>query len=149
MVPGLELVAGYLWAWFAGKAKRVGKLADDEVDRVVTALMDQLHVAITAKLAGDPAVKKLESEAAEGVENERTRRRVTDAVEQAAEDDEEFGQQLSTLLTELTVADTAGSAQPAALHAVRTGAVRQAGGGVNVANTGVVGGDLSAGGPGR
>jgi hypothetical protein len=90
-VFGLELVAGYLVAYVVTKVRRIGGRLDDEVDALVDAGLDRLHRVVAAKLGRDPAVAKLEAEAAEGgAADERTQRRVTDAVEAAAEEDPDF-----------------------------------------------------------
>ena len=85
---GLELVAGYLVAWAVGKAKRAGQRLDKETDEVMDAGLDRLHEVIAAKLGTDPAIAKLEIEAAqENGASDRTIRRVNDAIEEAAEGD--------------------------------------------------------------
>jgi hypothetical protein len=98
-VIGLELVAGYLAAWAVGKARRVGRQLDEDTDLVLDASLDRLHDLVVAKLGDDPALAKLEGEAAgAGEVSERTRRRVADAVAEAAESDEEFSASLLGLL---------------------------------------------------
>lgn len=105
MVPGVELVAGYLVAWAVRKARRVGGRADVEVDRVVDAGMDRLHALVSAKLGGDDAaLARLERDAAAGVDVARSGQRVRLAVEQAAEDDAVFAQRLRGVLAELAAA---------------------------------------------
>jgi hypothetical protein len=102
LMVGLELVAGYLVAWGVRKLRRAGKGLDEETDEVIDAGLDRLHEAIAAKLGTDPAVGKLESEVAQGVEpSDRTLRRVQDAVGEAAEEDPEFGAAIEALLAKL------------------------------------------------
>lgn len=102
---GLELVAGYLVAWGARKLSRAGKRLDEETDEVIDAGLDRLHDVIAAKLGADAALVKLESEASQGLEpTDRTRRRVQDAVEDAAEGDPDFAAVLVALLAELEAA---------------------------------------------
>lgn len=102
MMVGLELVAGYLVAWGVRKLRRVGKRLDEEADGAIDAGLDRLHEVIAEKLGGDPALGRLEAEVSQGLEpGERTLRRVRDAVEEAAEDDPEFGARIEALLTRL------------------------------------------------
>jgi hypothetical protein len=99
---GLELVAGYLVAWGVRKLRRVGTRLDEESDEVIDAGLDRLHDAIAAKLGADPALGKLEDEVSQGLEpSDRTLRRVQDAVEEATEDDTEFGAVIEALLARL------------------------------------------------
>ena len=96
---GLELVAGYLVAWGVAKLKRAGKRLNEEADEAIDAGLDRLHDAIAAKLGAEPALVKLEAEVAQGLEpSERTRRRVQDAVEDAAEDDPDFAAVVQALV---------------------------------------------------
>ncbi|MBR7828554.1 hypothetical protein KDK95_19740 [Actinospica sp. MGRD01-02] len=99
---GLELVAGYLMAWAVRKARRVGQELDQDADLVLDAGLDRLHNLVVAKLGSDPALARLEQEVTDGGEvSERTRRRVVDAVAEAAESDEEFSASLRDLLASL------------------------------------------------
>jgi hypothetical protein len=99
---GLELVAGYLVMWGVRKLKRVGKRLDEDADEVIDAGLDRLHDAIAGKLVTDPALVKLDAEVSQGLEpSDRTLRRVQDAVEEAAEDDPEFGTAIEALLAKL------------------------------------------------
>lgn len=102
LMVGLELVAGYLVAWGVRKLKRVGNRLDEEADEVVDTGLDRLHDAIAAKLGTDPALVKLEAEVSQGLEpNDRTLRRVQDAVEDAVEEDPGFGTVIEALLARL------------------------------------------------
>jgi hypothetical protein len=99
---GLELVAGYLVAWGVRKLKRVGTRLDEEADEAIDTGLDRLHEAIAGKLGADPALGKLEDEVSQGLEpSDRTLRRVQDAVEEAAEQDPEFGARIEVLLARL------------------------------------------------
>lgn len=101
-MTGLELVAGYLIAWGVRKLKRAGKRLDAETDEVIDASLDKLHDAVAAKLGTDPALAKLDAAVSEGLEpGERTLRRVGDAIQDAAEDDPEFGALLEALVARL------------------------------------------------
>ncbi|MEA5366217.1 hypothetical protein VA596_42275 [Amycolatopsis sp., V23-08] len=102
---GIELVVGALFAWAVGKARRAGKVLDGVADEVTDAAAararEKILEAVLGKLGTDPAVRKLETEVAESGEvSERTRRRVTDAVEDAVEDDESFAAQLASAISE-------------------------------------------------
>jgi hypothetical protein len=102
MVPGLELAAGYLIAWAVRKARRAGARLDADADLVIDTELDKLHDLVAAKLGADPALGKLEHAAAAGQEvSDRTCRRVTDALGEAADDDSHFAAQLTTVLTAL------------------------------------------------
>jgi hypothetical protein len=106
-VTGLELVAGYLLAWAVRKAARVGKRLDEQADQIIDAELDRLHDVVTEKLGLDPALAKLELEAPQGQQpNDRTLRRVQDAVEEAAEDDPQFKSVLESLLAKLEKASS-------------------------------------------
>jgi hypothetical protein len=113
VVTGLELVAGYLVAWAARKAARVGKRLDEEADGVIDAELDRLHEVVTEKLGLDPAIQKLDLEASQGQQpSDRTLRRVQDAVEEAAEEDPRFEALLGAALSSLERAQ--GNASPVA-----------------------------------
>jgi hypothetical protein len=94
-MPGLELVAGFLVAWVVRKARRVGGRLDEEFDAATDVGLERLHEVIAERLGGDPAVSKLEEEATRtGEVSDRTARRVTDAVDEAAEADRVFADAL-------------------------------------------------------
>ena len=99
---GLELVAGYLVAWVVRKARRAGKRLDEETDEIMDAGLDRLHDVIAVKLGSDPALAKLEADASQGLDpNERTVRRVRDAVEEATEEDPQFAARVEAVLAQL------------------------------------------------
>jgi hypothetical protein len=101
-VVGLELVGGYLAAWAVRKARRVGKGLDEDTNEIIDAGLDRLHYAITVRLGTDPALARLEDEAARGAEpGERTLRRVQDAVEEAVGEDPDFAATVQAILAEL------------------------------------------------
>lgn len=103
---GLELVAGYLAAYAIKKARRAGKRVDAEVDNVIDGTIDRLHDVVSEKLGDDPAVRKLQREAEEGVViSPLTAQRVTLAIEDAAGGDDEFADRLRGLLRELASQD--------------------------------------------
>jgi len=103
-VVEVALVTGYLIAWAWRKARRVGAGLDKEVDQAVDAGLDRLHDLVSAKLGADPALEKLQGEAAAtGGATDRTQRRVEDAVAEAAEEDTTFAGALEAILGELAV----------------------------------------------
>jgi hypothetical protein len=96
MIPGIELVSGYLVFWAMRKAGRVASHLDRDVD----SLMDRLYELVKGKLGGDPALRQLESQATSGPDVEpRTRHRVQLAVEDLAEQDLDFATRLSDVLS--------------------------------------------------
>jgi len=111
---GLELVAGYLVAWAVRKGARVGKRLDGQADEIIDLELDRLHDVVTAKLGLDPALEKLELEAAQGQQpSERTLRRVQDAVEEATEEDPQFKALLEAVLAKV---EEAGGGTPSAAN---------------------------------
>jgi hypothetical protein len=100
VVPGVEVAVGFVFAWLVRKAKRVGGRADGEVDRGLDAGMDRLHDLVSRRLGQDPALERAGEDAAEGRDelSERTRRRLTDSLEDAAERDPGFGRALADLV---------------------------------------------------
>jgi hypothetical protein len=111
-MTGLELVAGYPVAWGVRKLKRAGERLDEETDEVIDAGLDRLHDAIAEKLGADSALVKLEADVSQGLEpSERTRQRVLDAVEDAAEGDPGFGAAVDALIARL---EQAGHGAPSA-----------------------------------
>jgi hypothetical protein len=106
-MTGLEFVAGYLVAWAARKAARVGKRLDEQGDEIIDAGLDRLHDVVTEKLGLDPALEKLELEASQGQQpSDRTLRRVQDAVEEATEEDPRFKALLEAVLASLEEANS-------------------------------------------
>jgi hypothetical protein len=120
-LTGIEFVVGYLVAWVVRKARRVGERADAEVDLALDAGMDRLHGVVARKLGDDRALAQLESEAAQAVNNPRTRQRVQLAIEEAAEADPGFAAQVTKLVTELRKTEAAAGAIAAGDHAVAVG----------------------------
>ena len=102
-MTGIELAVGYTFAWLVRKAKRVAGRADAEVGRSLDAGMDRLHDLVSRKLGADPALQRAAEEAEEGLPepSERTRRRLTDSLEDAAERDTAFAQALKELVEHL------------------------------------------------
>ncbi|MGW9032043.1 hypothetical protein ACWGQ5_50260 [Streptomyces sp. NPDC055722] len=108
----MEIAVGYVFAWLARKAQRVAGRADAEVDRGLDAGMGRLHDLVSRQLGQDPALLRAAEEAGEGREvlSERTQRRLTDSLEDAAERDAGFAEALANLVEELLAAAASGSA---------------------------------------
>jgi hypothetical protein len=145
VVTGLEVVVGWMAVYAWRKARRVAGRADAEVDQVIDTGMDRLHELVSSKLRGDPALARLEAEAGQDLDRvaagDRIRQRVQLALQDAVEDDATFAAQLRELIAQLQQAGAPGTTTVVAAH---TGPAIATGGGV--ANTGVVTGDVSAGG---
>ncbi|GGN40777.1 chromosome partitioning protein [Streptomyces fuscichromogenes] len=110
-MTGVEIAVGYAFAWLVRKAKRVAGPANAEVDRGLDAAMGQLHDLISARLGADPALERAGEEAGEGRQelSERTRRRLTDSLEDAAERDTVFAEALGQLVEHLESLHGAGA----------------------------------------
>jgi hypothetical protein len=105
-VTGLELVAGAAVGYLVRKARRIGRRADADVDLALDAGMDALHRVVSEALKGDSSLTTLEEQAQAGSDTDRTRRRVQLAIEQAAEDDTSFADQLGELVSRLQKLET-------------------------------------------
>ncbi|WP_051451533.1 hypothetical protein [Actinospica robiniae] len=105
-MTGIEVAVGYMFAWLVRKAKYVAGRADAEVDRSLDAGMDHLHELVSKKLGQDSALERAreEAEAGQTEPSERTRRRLTDSLEDAVEHDQDFAHALNNLVTELQAA---------------------------------------------
>ncbi|MDF3301764.1 hypothetical protein [Streptomyces tropicalis] len=130
-MTGVEIAVGYAFAWLVRKARRVAGRADAEVDRGLDAGMDRLHGLISAKLGDDPALARAREEADAGQDepSDRTRRRLTDSLDDAVEHDADFAAALAGAVADLQAAGPVDIASD-------TGAGRATGGGT--ASTGVV-----------
>ncbi|MGW2464482.1 hypothetical protein ACWC2M_36710 [Streptomyces sp. NPDC001761] len=128
---GVEIAVGYLFAWLVRKARRVAGPADAEVDRVLDAGVERLHQVVEGKLGADPALERAREEAqsGNGELSERTRRRLVDALDEAAERDTDFAQAMAQALAAVQAAGPVDIAR-------YTGAANASGGGS--ASTGVV-----------
>lgn len=111
MVTGAEIAVGYVFVWLVRKARRVAGRADAEVDRALDAGMEQLHALVGRKLGADPALERAreEAEAGQPEPSPRTRRRLTDSIEDAAERDTGFAEELARLVAEVQAAAEAAS----------------------------------------
>ena len=110
-MTGVELAVGYLFAWAVRKARRVAARADAEVDLALDAGMDRLHEVVHGKLGQDPALARAVEEADAGQDelSERTRRRLTDALEDAAERDATFAGALREAVAGLEAVGSGGA----------------------------------------
>jgi hypothetical protein len=132
---GLEVVIGFLVTWVIAKGRRVAQRADGIIDEVLDAKVDRVRALVAAKLGGDPALARLEIEAADtGEVTERTSTRVLLALEEATEQDTEFAARLREAMSE-----TSAQAQARSVQSV-TGTVH----GSNVQVGGNVGGGIWA-----
>jgi hypothetical protein len=133
-VVGVEVAVGLLITWLVRKAGRAARRADGVVDQVVDASVDRVGELILAKLAGDPAVERLQVEAAEqNTVSDRTIMRVELAVEEAAEQDTDFAAALAAAVQ---------AAQPAGAVAggvAVTGGVHNTGSGTAIGGVGSIG----------
>lgn len=100
-MTGVEVVVACLAAWAVRKAQRVAKRADVQVDEILDSSLDRLHETVKRKLGADPALDRLEIEAAEGALSARTEQRVALALAEATDQDEEFGRAIDVLVEEI------------------------------------------------
>jgi hypothetical protein len=101
-MTGLEpLVVGYLGAWALRKARRVGDRVDGSVDQALDAVVDRLDALVRDRIGAEPAIVRLEQEAAEGSATDVTRREAEQAIAEAVSADEEFGSRLRLLVDEI------------------------------------------------
>jgi hypothetical protein len=103
------VVAGYVIAWAARKARRAGGRLDTEADAVIDVGLDLLQKAVAAKLDGHPVLAELVEEAAAGDNkvSDLTRQQVELALTAAARKDESFGQSVTELVARLREAEQA------------------------------------------
>lgn len=122
----------------------VSLLVEAVAGSAVSAGLRKLVDLVRGKLSGDPALAKLEEEAAESSEvSDRTRQRVQLALEDAVEEDPDFATQLRELLAELQATHAQGGVT-ASNHGVAIGGdVRADRGGIAI--SGVTGGTVSFG----
>lgn len=138
-MTGLEVAVGWLIAWAVRKAGRAGKRVDAEVDQAIDAGLDKLHNLVAAKLGTDPALEKLQIEAAEtGEVGTRTQARVRLALEDAVDEDPAFRAAIEKSVSELK---SAGGSHNVVIH----GDVRSDHGGISIG--GVTGGQVNLGDP--
>lgn len=104
---GVELVAGYLFAWLAGKARRAGQRADGQIDTALDAGVDRLcaklYSLVAGKLRGDRGLARLEREANEGLAapSADASTWIALAVKDASQADPEFDRAMTALVAQL------------------------------------------------
>jgi len=152
-VVGAEIAVGYMFAWLVRKARRAGERADGQVDMALDASVDRLgeklHELVSGRLHGDAALERLAAEAQQKPEtpSQRAVQRVALALEDAADDDPEFGVAVEELVRQLQAAEQKDRSVSASDGSVAVG------GDVNVRAkdgsfaAGVVQGDVSFGNP--
>ncbi|WP_434444236.1 hypothetical protein [Lentzea sp. E54] len=92
-----EIAVGLLVTWMTRSSISGRDLPNDQALALRT-----VHELVTAKLSGDPALKRLEVEASDAGEvRPRTRTRLEMALEDAAEDDRDFAKALEKAVSEL------------------------------------------------
>jgi hypothetical protein len=74
---------------------------DAEVDRAVDAGMGRVHDLVSGALGDDAALRRAGEQAETGEVSERTQRRLTDAVDEAAESDTAFADALRDAVEQL------------------------------------------------
>ncbi|MFC8208878.1 hypothetical protein [[Kitasatospora] papulosa] len=100
-MTGVEIAVGYVCAYLVRKARRAGQQVDVEVDRAVDAGMGRVHELVSSALGGDPSLERAEQQAEAGEVSERTRRRLADAVDEAADRDTAFASALQRAVEQL------------------------------------------------
>jgi hypothetical protein len=135
------VAAGYLIAWAARKAKRVGGRLDAEADGVIDVSLDRLHEAVAAKLGEHPALAELVEQAgAAGDASEvdgLTREQVELALATEAGKDDLFGRQIADLIARVQAAGNMVAAGPGST--VFTGNAEAKAGGTGIAFAQVAG----------
>jgi len=123
MVIESGVAVGYFIAWLLSKARRVGSGLNRETDGVLDTGLERLHQVIQAKLGNDPALRKANDEAeATGEVAARTRQRLEQAVEDAAEADLSFDSQVDKLIHQIRAREVAlGRASASGAGAVAVG----------------------------
>jgi hypothetical protein len=102
-----EVAVGYLFGWLVRKGKRAAQRADGQVDEAIDTAVGRfggkLNELVAGKLDGESSLVRLREEADSGAvePSERTRKRMTLALEDAAEHDAGFGRALEALVTQL------------------------------------------------
>ena len=92
---GMEVVVGFLIAWAAGRARRVGRRINGLTDQALDHAVDQVWLVIAAKLGADPAIQRLVTEAREtGDASVEIRADAARVLQQTADGDPEFAARL-------------------------------------------------------
>ncbi|MFJ4676021.1 MULTISPECIES: hypothetical protein [unclassified Kitasatospora] len=114
MLPGTELVAGYLFAWLVRRAKDVAGRAETEVDHALDQVQESLHDAVARKLGPAPALEAIRAEAAGGrpAPSELVGQALTGSLALAAAQDRDFEQQLGRALARIAELESGRGAPP-------------------------------------
>ncbi|MFB7469833.1 hypothetical protein [Kitasatospora sp. NPDC056184] len=107
-----------MFAWLVRTARLPAGRADTEVDRALGAGLDRLHELVAGALGQDPALERAAEEAEQGELSARTRRRLTDSLEDAAERNPDFGGQLAALVRELRGLDGGRAAESSVSNSI-------------------------------
>jgi len=101
-VADIEIAVELLVVWMTHPTRPEHNYATANQDTVSDIALRTLHELVTDKLRGDPALERLELEAtSSGEVRPRTRTRLTMALEDATEDDHDFGRDLQNVLNKL------------------------------------------------
>ncbi|RJQ82602.1 hypothetical protein D5S17_02185 [Pseudonocardiaceae bacterium YIM PH 21723] len=138
---GIEPALGFLATWIGGK---LGKAVENRVDSLLESGLTRLHDLVQARMSGDSAYEKFESELSDGVENPRTRERVRLSLEDLCEQDPEFARELEALVEQLVATQQASGIQTGDNGQVFTGDVSIKASGGSAAAVSM--GDVSIGG---
>lgn len=97
-----SVAVGYLIAWVANKARRVGERANTEVDWAIDTALDQLHNIVADRLSPGSALTALEDQVTElGGTTVSTRTAVEGEIRDAAVGDPDFAERLQLAITKI------------------------------------------------
>lgn len=124
---GPDIALGYLVGWLWRKARRVAGDVDRAVDEDLDALVKKLHEALRRKLLKEPALARLEVEAANGSTaselSPETRDRAASVLKEQWEQDPAFAAQAEELLRRIAAADPDGMARARTVVNARDGGI--------------------------
>ncbi|SNQ50911.1 conserved hypothetical protein [Frankia canadensis] len=107
-MTGIEIAVGVVFAWAVRRARRVGERMEEETGRIVDAGLDRVHDLVSQALGeDDPVLAHVEEEAQAGAGelSERTRQRLSLALEDAADRDRAFAAALAQAVAVAQSAD--------------------------------------------
>lgn len=106
---GIEAAVGFVFAHLVRRADQVGERAEAKVDRSLDADLNRLHDLVSSRLGDDAALPRATEEAQQELLElaKRTWRRLADSLEDAAERDPGFAQELEELVEKLQSATVA------------------------------------------
>ena len=91
----MEVVVGFIIAWAAGRAQRVGQRINGLTDQALDQAVDRVWSVVATKLGADPAIHRLVAEAREtGDASTEIQADAATVLQQAADDDPQFAAQL-------------------------------------------------------